>query len=445
VLYFFFGGFIPELTSIENLSQLKKKEKTMNTYQSNRIKSVMVSLFILLGCLAFQATSASAAPGDLIKNVPLPVQGFGVSVAVDCEGNVYYTIDGDNDASGEKIYVMDKDGNLLNTIVLTDPAGEPFQDGIDEFAWDQSREILWSQIHASNPIVVVQIDPATGIVSPGFTSATNSVGIYRDGIAYDGTDDTLWISGDVSSTIEHYQADGTYLGQITPTNAAGETLGTISGVLVGVGDLLYLGRNGLTQIVQVKKSDGSFIATFASPGGARDEGLECDPVDFADVGLLALWSRDVNNFMSVIELEPDTCLCGGVIRVPADIKPGSCPNPLNTKARGVLPVAILGTDDFDVNTIDISTIQLEGVAPIKVNGVFDVSQPFIGELADCYSCVSGDDLLDGLDDLVLKFDTQEVVAALGEVTNGDCLIVKITGALLDGSLFEAEDIIRIQK
>jgi len=35
-----------------------------------------------------------------------------------------------------------------------------------------------------------------------------------------------------------------------------------------------------------------------------------------------------------------------------DIKPGSCPNPINRNKKGVLPVAICGTEDFDVTTID---------------------------------------------------------------------------------------------
>ena len=41
--------------------------------------------------------------------------------------------------------------------------------------------------------------------------------------------------------------------------------------------------------------------------------------------------------------------------VALDIMPQSCPNPLNAKSKGVLPVAILGTrgtPDFDVSTID---------------------------------------------------------------------------------------------
>jgi hypothetical protein len=307
-------------------------------------------------------TPVDKAAGDLIQNVPLPVGGYGVSVAVDCDGRVYYTIDEDTN-----LYVMDKDGNLLNTVPIVDSgSGQGLK--MDEMAWDNSRGMLWAQLHGSDPVDVYHVDPASGMATFQWTSGTNSLGTFRDGLAYDGTDDTIWLSGDVSSTIEHYQADGTFINQITPKDAGGGTLGSISGINVGVGDLMYLGRNGQVEIVQVKKSNGDFIASFASPGGARDEGLECDPVNFAPK--LALWSREFNppGFLSVIEIEEGTCTCGGEpleIEVPLDIHPTSCPNPINFMSRGVVPAAILGTDNFDVSQIDPSTVMLEGVSPIR--------------------------------------------------------------------------------
>lgn len=56
-------------------------------------------------------------------------------------------------------------------------------------------------------------------------------------------------------------------------------------------------------------------------------------------------------------LQPVECS----IDIGIDIKPGSCPNPVNIKSKGVFPVAILGTEDFDVDTIDIASIRLAGV------------------------------------------------------------------------------------
>jgi glucose/arabinose dehydrogenase len=41
-----------------------------------------------------------------------------------------------------------------------------------------------------------------------------------------------------------------------------------------------------------------------------------------------------------------------------DIRPGSCPNPLNRRSRGVLPVALMGTEHFDVTDIDVSTLTI---------------------------------------------------------------------------------------
>jgi hypothetical protein len=262
--------------------------------------------FLLGSCVLLLLASQPilAVPGDLIGNVNLPNAGYGVSVAVDCDGNVYYTRNG-----VRALEVMDSLGTFLYSVPTVDSVTLQALD-FDEMAWDDNRGVLWAGLHASNPVDVYQIDPVTGMATFHCTSSTVSVGTFRDGLAYEGADDTLWLSGDVSNTIEHYDINCNQLGQITPTNAAGGTLGLISGVIVGVGDQLYLGRNGAVEIVRVRKSNGAFIDSFASPGGARDEGLECDAVNFPT---LALWSREFNTpgFMSVIEIEEDTCVCGG--------------------------------------------------------------------------------------------------------------------------------------
>ncbi|HEX9669677.1 MAG TPA: hypothetical protein VGC93_09355 [Thermoanaerobaculia bacterium] len=267
------------------------------------MKRLTFSLGIALAVFLLSGSHAWAQPGTLITTIPLAVPGTGVSVAADCQEVIYYTLSGSNN-----LYKMDKIGTNLGSVPIVTAAGAPLD--IDEMAWDETRQVLWGQLHGSNPVDVYTINPTTGVATFAFTSATVSVGTFRDGIAFDG-DDTLWISGDVSTTIEHYTSAGILLGSITPKNAAGGTLGLISGVVVGVGDLLYLGRNGAVEIVQVKKSNGDFIASFASPGGTRDEGLECDATSFAPT--LALWSREFNppGHVDAIELEAGTCECGG--------------------------------------------------------------------------------------------------------------------------------------
>jgi hypothetical protein len=297
---------------------------------------------LLVALLAVYPSVARAAAGDLIKTVTLPTSGNGVSIATDCAGNIYFT-QGDN----SNLYKMDKNGQNQTITPMVKSTGGPIF--IDEFAWDEGRKVLWAQEHGTNPINIYQLVPSTGVATFKF-AAGSSIGSFRDGIAYDGKDDTLWISGDVSTVIDHVKAsDGTPAtpAQITPKNATGGNLGSISGVTVGLGDLLYLGQNGRSQIVQVKKSDGAFIGVFASPGGNRDEGLECDPVNFAPK--LALWSREFETASAaVIELAPGTCSCGGLpdpfgvdTPTPAPFTPTPVRVPTNIPTLGGGGVALL--------------------------------------------------------------------------------------------------------
>ena len=123
-------------------------------------------------------------------------------------------------------------------------------------------------------------------------------------------------------------------------------------------------------------------------------------------------------------------------KVHVDIKPGSCPNPLNVKSKGVLPAAILGTSGFNITNIDISSIKFEGVAPIR-SSIEDVNTP-ANSPDDCSS-----DGPDGFVDLCLKFDTQEIVSAIGSVEDGQEIALTLTGNLNDGTPIEGMDKVRI--
>lgn len=125
-----------------------------------------------------------------------------------------------------------------------------------------------------------------------------------------------------------------------------------------------------------------------------------------------------------------------------DIKPGSCPNPLNVKSGGVLPVAVLGTGEFEVAGIDVSTIRLtrEGageVAPIRWC-YEDVATPYEGaEACGCHELTG-----DGYTDLTLKFDRQELIETLGlRAEAGNTIPLTVTGTLGDGTVIEGSDCI----
>ncbi|MCZ6493692.1 MAG: hypothetical protein O6933_06390 [Planctomycetota bacterium] len=136
-----------------------------------------------------------------------------------------------------------------------------------------------------------------------------------------------------------------------------------------------------------------------------------------------------------------------------DIKPGSCPNSFNRNSHGVLPVALVGAKDFDVNEVDLSSILLSradgiggSVAPNEgppgPHSVFaDVATPFEGkEPCDCHD-LEGDGILD----LSMKFITDDMVEALqlDDLPAGDLIQLVVNGTLLDGTPFSASDCIRL--
>ena len=71
-----------------------------------------------------------------------------------------------------------------------------------------------------------------------------------------------------------------------------------------------------------------------------------------------------------------------------DIKPGDEQNNINLKSKGVVPVAVLTTDNFYADTIDPTTVEFAGASPVK------------WKLEDV------DD--DGDDDMMFHFRTQDL-------------------------------------
>lgn len=115
-----------------------------------------------------------------------------------------------------------------------------------------------------------------------------------------------------------------------------------------------------------------------------------------------------------------------VITAAVDVHPRSCPNPVNLGSRGVLPVALLGTADFDVTRVDPASLRLEGLEPVRW-AAEDVTAPYGGDGSGAMHCSTAD--ADGYMDLTLKFDMEMVAAALGAAADGEVRVLHLTGRL----------------
>jgi hypothetical protein len=128
----------------------------------------------------------------------------------------------------------------------------------------------------------------------------------------------------------------------------------------------------------------------------------------------AYWTR---LFTWLCEAEP-------FLPVDIDVKPRSDRNRVNPLGRGFIPVAILGSDSFDVAQVDVTTLAF---GPDGAEPAFDLTSP--GSCRPSRRDVNDD----GYTDLVSSYRIEETGIALGSTEA--CL----TGSTLDGALFRGCD------
>ena len=119
--------------------------------------------------------------------------------------------------------------------------------------------------------------------------------------------------------------------------------------------------------------------------------------------------------------------------VAVDIKPGTCPNPVNLKKKGVMTVAVLGAADFDVHSIDPSSLRLAGISSNK-SMIEDVASPYDGDACGCT-----DEGADGYADLVLKFSAPNFMGMLAGSSFKEEQTLFLTGFLTDGTPINGSD------
>lgn len=131
--------------------------------------------------------------------------------------------------------------------------------------------------------------------------------------------------------------------------------------------------------------------------------------------------EQVPYFVTILQSPFSFDFCPLKLTVSVDINPGSYPNSINLKSKGVIPVAVLGYINFDVTQINTLTVRFGPAQAIDTDGraVFeDVNQ-------------------DGFIDAVFHFKTQDT-----GISNQD-IKACLSGALLNNIEFLGCDSIRV--
>jgi sugar lactone lactonase YvrE len=154
--------------------------------------------------------------------------------------------------------------------------------------------------------------------------------------------------------------------------------------------------------------DGSGMHLFASGFAGKSNPPYNGPNDIVATDSGTVYVADADN---VWRITPSLTTVG------VDIKPGSSPNSINLKSKGVVPVAILSDPSVNVVDVVVDTVKFAGASPVKF----------------AYEDVNGD----GVADLILHFQTKELQLTSSSTD------ATLTGQLRSGESITGTDAVRI--
>jgi hypothetical protein len=199
---------------------------------------------------------------------------------------------------------------------------------------------------------------------------------------------------------------------VRPTHCASVRVGLlVDGTLKATSD--FLGWPGAPAPFSDLALDTGLVDLGPVSPGAHVVAVQAEgQVSGCNVGQLPDWGGSLRLLTSPL-----------VATVQIDIKPGTFPNSINPRKRGVIPVGILTTDSFDATTVSPTTVRFGRTGT--------EATPVRSALAD----IDGD----GDIDLILQFNTLATGIVCGDTS------ALLTGQTFGGQAIEGSDSIATVK
>lgn len=117
------------------------------------------------------------------------------------------------------------------------------------------------------------------------------------------------------------------------------------------GELVWVGWDGNDQEIFLYESATGTIFQLTN-NNSWDRGARIN--EYGDVAWMEWDGNDSEIFLAL-----------RITEITIDIKPGSYPNSINLNSKGVVPVAVLTTTNFDASNVDPSTVKFAGASPVR--------------------------------------------------------------------------------
>lgn len=360
---------------------------------------------ILLLCFLLVGPTANAALGDIVLSFNAKADNT-VGLVWMC-GHLW-NVDHGHEIPIRLHKLDPSNGDIIETITVA-----AVEHGMG-LTWDGNY--FWVVCHEDSRIY--QIDMSGNVVSSFRSPNHNTWEAGDEGLAWDGT--YLWYAdSDLDKIFQLDPTDGSVVKSFA--SPASEPQG-----LTWDGSYLWHFDNAVDRVYKLDPSDGSVVLSFSAPGDGEG--------DLAWDGAYLWLSRNWWDMIFKIDV--------GVSPPPVTANVDVDPDTLNLKSNGeFVTVYIELPVCYDVTSIDLSTVELEGIPA--------VSDPQYGFVTDPSSYLMDHDG-DGILERMVKFDRLTVRDALTGMIDFEQgmkfyeLTVKITGEF-DGTPFEGFDTITVIK